>query len=109
MIGRKFTDPEVQRDKAWLPYEIKAGATGGVEVKMGDKWYSPEEISAFILSKLKADAETKLGEKITKAVITVPAYFDDAQRQATKNAGAIAGLKWSASSMSRRQRRSRTA
>jgi len=93
LIGRKFTDPEVQRDKAWLPYEIRAGATGGVEVKMGDKWYSPEEISAFILSKLKADAEAKLGEKIDEAVITVPAYFDDSQRQATKNAGEIAGLK----------------
>ncbi len=93
LIGRKFTDPEVQRDKAWLPYEIKAGPTGGVEVKMGDKWYSPEEISAFILSKLKADAEAKLGEKIDEAVITVPAYFDDSQRQATKNAGEIAGLK----------------
>jgi molecular chaperone DnaK len=93
LIGRKFTDPEVQRDKAWLPYEIRAGATGGVEVKMGDKWFSPEEISAFILSKLKADAEAKLGEKIDEAVITVPAYFDDSQRQATKNAGEIAGLK----------------
>ena len=93
LIGRKFTDPEVQRDKAWLPYEIRAGATGGVEVKMGDKWFSPEEISAFILGKLKADAEAKLGEKITEAVITVPAYFDDSQRQATKNAGEIAGLK----------------
>jgi molecular chaperone DnaK len=93
LIGRKFTDPEVQRDKAWLPYEIRAGATGGLEVKMGDKWYSPEEISAFILSKLKADAEAKLGEKIDEAVITVPAYFDDSQRQATKNAGEIAGLK----------------
>ena len=83
----------MQRDKAWLPYEIRAGATGGVEVKMGDKWFSPEEISAFILSKLKADAEAKLGEKIDEAVITVPAYFDDSQRQATKNAGEIAGLK----------------
>jgi molecular chaperone DnaK len=93
LIGRKFTDPEVQRDKTWLPYEIRAGATGGVEVKMGDKWFSPEEISAFILGKLKADAEAKLGEKITEAVITVPAYFDDSQRQATKNAGEIAGLK----------------
>jgi molecular chaperone DnaK len=93
LIGRKFKDPEVQRDKAWLPYEIQAGPTGGIEVKMGDKWYSPEEISAFILSKLKADAEAKLGEKIDEAVITVPAYFDDSQRQATKNAGEIAGLK----------------
>ena len=93
LIGRKFTDAEVQRDKAWLPYEIRAGATGGVEVKMGDKWYSPEEISAFILGKLKADAEAKLGEKVEEVVITVPAYFDDSQRQATKNAGEIAGLK----------------
>lgn len=93
LMGRKFNDPEVQRDKAWLPYQIQASAGGGVEVKMGDKWYSPEEISAFILSKLKADAEAKLGEKIDEAVITVPAYFDDSQRQATKNAGEIAGLK----------------
>ncbi len=93
LMGRKFTDPEVQRDKAWLPYDIQASATGGVEVKMGDKWYSPEEISAFILGKLKADAEAKLGEKAEEAVITVPAYFDDSQRQATKNAGEIAGLK----------------
>ena len=84
----------MQRDKAWLPYEIQAGPTGGVEVKMGDKWYSPEEISAeFMLGKLKADAEAKLGEKVEEAVITVPAYFDDSQRQATKNAGEIAGLK----------------
>jgi molecular chaperone DnaK len=93
LIGRKFSDAEVQRDKAWLPYDIQAGPTGGVEVKMGDKWYSPEEISAFILGKLKADAEARLGEKIDEAVITVPAYFDDSQRQATKNAGEIAGLK----------------
>ena len=101
LIGRKFTDSEVTRDKAWLPYDIKAGPTGGVEVKMGDpsagsgqaKFYSPEEISAAILGKLKADAEAKLGEKVDEAVITVPAYFDDSQRQATKNAGEIAGLK----------------
>ncbi|MDO8664576.1 MAG: molecular chaperone DnaK [Candidatus Liptonbacteria bacterium] len=93
LIGRKFTDEEVQRDKAWLPYEIQASASGGVEVKMGDKFYSPEEISSFILAKLKADAEAKLGEKIDEAVITVPAYFNDSQRQATKNAGEIAGLK----------------
>ena len=93
LIGRKWTDPEVQRDKAWLPYEIKASEHGGVEVKMGDKWYKPEEISAMVLAKLKADAEAKLGEKIEEAVITVPAYFDDSQRQATKNAGEIAGLK----------------
>ena len=93
LIGRKFSDAEVQRDKAWLPYEIKESSAGGVEVKMGEKWYSPEEISAFILGKLKADAEAKLGEKVEEAVITVPAYFDDSQRQATKNAGEIAGLK----------------
>ncbi len=93
LIGRKFTDAEVQRDKAWLPYEIQASPSGGVEVKMSDKFYSPEEISSFILAKLKADAEAKLGEKIEEAVITVPAYFDDSQRQATKNAGEIAGFK----------------
>ncbi|MBI3588941.1 MAG: molecular chaperone DnaK [Candidatus Liptonbacteria bacterium] len=93
LMGRKFTDPEIERDKVWLPYEIKAGPTGGVEVKMGDGWYSPEAISAEILRKLKTDAEAKLGEKVEEAVITVPAYFDDSQRQATKNAGEIAGLK----------------
>ncbi|MBI4993630.1 molecular chaperone DnaK [Candidatus Wolfebacteria bacterium] len=93
LIGRKFSDEEVQRDKAWLPYEIKESASGGVEVKMGDRWYKPEEISAMVLAKLKADAEAKTGEKIEEAVITVPAYFDDSQRQATKNAGEIAGLK----------------
>lgn len=93
LIGRKFSDPEVQKDKQWLPYEIRESANGGVEVKMGDKWYLPEEISAAVLAKLKADAEVKLGEKIEEAIITVPAYFDDSQRQATKNAGEIAGLK----------------
>lgn len=93
LIGRKFSDPEVQRDKAWLSYDIRASSAGGVEVKMGETWYSPEEISAFILGKLKTDAEARLGEKIEEAVITVPAYFDDSQRQATKNAGEIAGLK----------------
>jgi molecular chaperone DnaK len=93
LIGRKWSDPEVQRDKAWLPYEMRESATGGVEVKVGEVWHSPEEISSFILAKLKADAEAKLGEKVEEAVITVPAYFDDSQRQATKNAGEIAGLK----------------
>ncbi len=93
LIGRKFDDPEVQRDKAWLPYDINSSSSGGVEVKMGDRWYKPEEISAMILAKLKTDAEAKLGEKIEEAVITVPAYFDDSQRQATKNAGEIAGFK----------------
>lgn len=93
LMGRKFSDVEVQRDKALLPYDIRATAAGGVEVKIGDKWHSPEEVSAMVLQKLKADAEAKLGEKIEEAVITVPAYFDDSQRQATKNAGEIAGFK----------------
>ncbi|RMD51050.1 molecular chaperone DnaK, partial [Candidatus Parcubacteria bacterium] len=92
LIGRRFDDPEVQRDIKLMPYEIvKRGE--GVAVKMGDKEYTPQEIGAMILGKLKADAEDKLGEKITEAVITVPAYFDDSQRQATKDAGEIAGLK----------------
>ncbi len=93
LIGRPFNDPEVQRDKAWLPYEIQEGPGNTIEVKLGDRFYKPEEISAMTLAKLKADAEAKLGEKIEEAVITVPAYFDDSQRQATKNAGEIAGLK----------------
>ncbi len=93
LIGRKWTDPEVQRDKAWLPYEMKESGSGGVEIKLGDEWRSPEEISAMILAKIKADCEAKLGETIDEAVITVPAYFDDSQRQATKNAGEIAGFK----------------
>ena len=74
-------------------HEIKESATGGVEIKMADRWYKPEEISAMVLQKIKADAEAKLGETVDEAVITVPAYFDDSQRQATKNAGEIAGLK----------------
>ncbi len=93
LIGRKFTDEEVQRDKTLLPYEIKESANGGVEVKINEKWYRPEEVSAMVLAKLKADAEAKLGEKIDEAIITVPAYFDDSQRQATKDAGEIAGFK----------------
>jgi molecular chaperone DnaK len=91
LIGRSFDDAEVQRDKELLPYEILK-ANGGVKVKMGDKEYTPQEISAMVLQKLKTDAEEKLGEKITEAVITVPAYFNDSQRQATKDAGRIAGL-----------------
>jgi molecular chaperone DnaK len=91
LIGRSYEDEEVQRDKALLPYEILK-ANGGVKVKMGDKEFTPQEVSAMILQKLKADAEEKLGEKITEAVITVPAYFNDSQRQATKDAGKIAGL-----------------
>src|SRR4030042_93982 len=92
LIGRRFSDPEVQKDKQLLPYEIKEGADGGVEVKMGEKWLKPAEISAMILQKLKADAEARLGEKITEAIIHCPAYFDDSQRKATKIAGEIAGF-----------------
>jgi molecular chaperone DnaK len=91
-MGHRFDDAAVKGDKGIVPYEIKAGPDGGVQVHLGDKDYRPEEISAMILSKLKADAEAKLGEKITEAVITVPAYFDDAQRNATKAAGQVAGL-----------------
>jgi molecular chaperone DnaK len=91
LIGRKFSDTEVQRDTTTMPYKIIQAGTG-VKVKMSDQDYTPQEISAMILSKLKADAEAKLGEKITEAIITVPAYFDDSQRQATKDAGQIAGL-----------------
>jgi len=92
LIGRKFSDSEVQRDRKLLPYEIRESEGGGVELKMGEKWYGPAEISAMVLQKLKQDAEEKLGEKITEAVITVPAYFDDSQRKATKDAGEIAGF-----------------
>jgi molecular chaperone DnaK len=92
LIGRKWTDPEVQRDAKLFPFKlVQAGE--GVKVVMGDKEYSPQEIAAMVLQKMKADAEEKLGEKIEEAVITVPAYFDDSQRQATKDAGEIAGLK----------------
>lgn len=91
LIGRAFHDAEVQRDEKLMPYKI-VHAGENVKVTMGDKDYSPQEISAMILGKLKADAEEKLGEKITDAVITVPAYFDDAQRKATKEAGEIAGF-----------------
>ncbi len=98
LIGRSFEDEEVQRDLKVMPYKI-IKANGGVKVKIGPsagsgqaKEYTPQEISAMILAKLKADAEAKIGEKITEAIITVPAYFNDAQRQATKDAGRIAGL-----------------
>lgn len=92
LIGRRFDDPEVVRDRQIMPYEISKRGDG-VAVKMADKEYTPEEISAMILQKLKMDAEARLGGPINEAVITVPAYFDDAQRQATKVAGEIAGLK----------------
>lgn len=91
LIGRSFDDPEVQRDLKLMPYKIKK-SNGGVLIEMAGKDYTPQEISAMILQKLKQDAEDKLGEKITEAVITVPAYFDDSQRKATKEAGEIAGL-----------------
>jgi molecular chaperone DnaK len=91
-IGHNFDEPMVQKDIKSVPFETRKSANGGIEVKMGDKWLRAEEISAMILQKLKADAEARLGEKVTEAVITVPAYFNDAQRQATKDAGKIAGL-----------------
>ena len=91
-MGHEYDEEVVQKDKAIVPYEIKKGADGGAVVIMGDKEYRPEEVSAMILSKLKADAEAKTGEKITEAVITVPAYFNDSQRKATQDAGKIAGL-----------------
>lgn len=91
-MGHNFNEDAVQRDKEIVPFEVAAGEDGGVIVRMGDTDYRPEEVSAMILSKLKADAEARLGEKITEAVITVPAYFNDAQRKATQDAGKIAGL-----------------
>ena len=92
LIGRSWDDPEVKKDKELLPFSMKKSDTGGLEIQMGSKWYSPQEVSAKILAKMKKDAEEFLGEKVTEAVITVPAYFDDSQRQATKDAGKIAGL-----------------
>src|SRR5712664_2125309 len=92
LMGRKYDDPEVQRTMKSVPYKITRAPNGDVRVVMGGREYSPPEISAMILQKLKTDAEAKLGEKVTQAVITVPAYFNDAQRQATKDAGKIAGL-----------------
>ncbi|MCD6568823.1 molecular chaperone DnaK [bacterium] len=92
-IGRSWDDPEIQEEVKRLPYETRKGKDGGVEVKMGDKWYSPIQISAMILQKIKLDAEEKLGEKIESVVITCPANFDDNQRKATKAAGEIAGFR----------------
>ena len=92
LIGRKFQDKEVQNDIKHFPFEIQESDKGGVEIKMGDKWYAPAEISSMVLQKLKQDAEERLGEEIKDVVITVPAYFDDSQRQATKDAGTIAGF-----------------
>lgn len=93
LMGRKFKDAEVQKDAKWLPYDVKSGREGMAIVNVDGKDYTPQEISAMVLGKIKADAESYLGEKVEKAVITVPAYFDDSQRQATKQAGEIAGLK----------------
>jgi molecular chaperone DnaK len=92
LMGRRFDDPSVQFDMKWLPYTINAGRDGMAVVEVEGKIFTPQEISAMILQKIKADAESYLGEKVTQAVITVPAYFDDSQRQATKQAGEIAGL-----------------
>ncbi len=91
-IGHNFDEPEVQKDIKAVPFETRKAANGGIEVKFGEDWKRPEEISAMILQKIKADVEAKIGQKVTEAVITVPAYFNDAQRQATKDAGKIAGL-----------------
>lgn len=91
-MGHRFDDAEIQKDKVVVPYKIKKSDNGGVVVEMDGKDYRPEEVSAMILQKIKADVEAKLGEKVTEAVITVPAYFNDSQRQATKDAGKIAGL-----------------
>lgn len=91
-IGRKFNEPSVQRDKELVPYQLTAAPNGDVRVLMAGREYAPPEISAMVLQKLKADAEAYLGEPVTQAVITVPAYFNDSQRQATKDAGKIAGL-----------------
>ncbi len=91
-MGHLYDDPEIQKDEKTNSFKSQKGKDGGVEVNIGGKWNRPEEISAMILAKIKADVEAKLGEKITEAIITVPAYFNDAQRKATKDAGAIAGL-----------------
>jgi len=92
LMGRKFSDPEIKNAMGKLPYKIVAGPNGDAMVQLGEDTYGPAQISSFVLQKIKQDCEAKLGEKITQAVITVPAYFNDAQRQATKDAGTIAGL-----------------
>lgn len=91
-IGHTFDEADVQKDVKMVPFEVRKSANGGIEVSMNGEWKRPEEVSAMILQKMKADAEARLGEPVTEAVITVPAYFNDAQRQATKDAGKIAGL-----------------
>ena len=92
LMGRRFDDPEVQNATAKLPYQVVQATNGDAHVKMGDDTYAPPQISSFVLQKIRQDAESKLGERITQAVITVPAYFNDSQRQATKDAGEIAGM-----------------
>ena len=92
LMGRRYDDKVVARDKELVPYHIVSGDNGDAWVEVRGKKYAPSQISAFILQKLKEDAEAYLGEPVTQAVITVPAYFDDSQRQATKDAGKIAGL-----------------
>lgn len=91
-MGHRFDDAEVQKDILNIPFKVEKSDENGVNIKMGDKFYRPEEVSAMILQKIKHDVEAKLGEKITEAIITVPAYFNDSQRKATKDAGKIAGL-----------------
>ena len=92
LMGRSFKDPEIQNAMAKLPYKVVSGPNGDAMVQLGEDSHAPPQISSFVLQKIKQDAEAKLGEKISQAVITVPAYFNDAQRQATKDAGTIAGL-----------------
>src|ERR1044072_2330133 len=92
LIGRRYDDPLTQKDQGLVPYKIIPGAKGDAWVESDSKKYSPSQVSAFILQKMKETAESYLGEKVTQAVITVPAYFNDSQRQATKDAGRIAGL-----------------
>src|SRR5947199_9786630 len=91
-MGRKYADPAVDRDKRLVPYKVTQAANGDVQIEAMGQRYAPPQISAMILQKLKNDAEAYLGDKVTQAVITVPAYFDNAQREATKDAGRIAGL-----------------
>src|SRR6185369_13694712 len=92
LIGRKFDSDQVKHAKDLLPYQVVSATNGDVKVKVRDRDYSPEEISAFILAEIKSFAEDFLAEEVTEAIITVPAYFNDAQRQATRDAGRIAGL-----------------
>ena len=109
LIGRRFTDPMVKKDMDLVPYKIIPGDNGDAWVESRGKKYAPSQISAFILQKMKETAEAYLGETVSEAVITVPAYFNDSQRQATKDAGRIAGSRSCGSLMSRPQQHSPTA